>query len=115
MKMMIMLEGAVEKIYGKITGYGPLSTAGQGIITSIVKLDEMIPVHTFQLIVGVYLIEVVCMIAMFLSIIKNGDENLLKRFTMGKTLLLGVMVYSVVLIVTYSVFSVLMPITGFVE
>jgi len=115
MRMLVMLKGMVENIYGNLAGFGPLGAAGGGMFTSILNLDKMIPVHTFQLIVSFYMLEVVGMIAIFLSIIQNGDESLLKRLQLGKMLTLSIAIYAVIMIVCYSVFISLIPITGLVE
>jgi hypothetical protein len=112
MNMLILLKGMVEGIYGQFTGYGPLGVAGGGVFGSIINLDKMIPVHSFQLIVSIYMIEVVSMLAIFLSVIQNGDEDLLKRLNLGKTLMLAFAIYAVVTIVCYSVFVSFMPMTG---
>ena len=114
MNMLLMLKGMVENIYGSLAGFGPLGAAGGGMFTSILNLDKMIPVHTFQLIVSIYMIEVVGMIAIFLSIIQNGDETLLKRLNLGKMLMLSMAIYTVIMVVCYSVFVSLIPITGLV-
>ncbi len=114
MRMLVMLKGVIEKIYGNLGEFGPLGAAGSGMFTSIVNLDKMMSVQTFQLIVSIYMMEVVGMIAIFLSIIEHGDESLLKRLQLGKTLLLAIAIYSVVMVVCYSVFVSLIPITGLV-
>lgn len=105
MNMLITLKGTVEGVYGQLTSYGPLGSAGMGVFSSIINLDKMIPVHIFQLIVSVYMIEVVSILAIFLSIIQNGDEELLKRMSLGKTLLLAFTIYAVIMVITYSVLS----------
>jgi len=112
MNMLVLLKGMVEGIYGQLTGYGPLGVAGGGVFGSIINLDKMIPVHSFQLIVSIYMIEVVSMLAIFLSVIQNGDEDLLKRLNLGKTLMLAFAIYAVVTIVCYSVFVSFMPMTA---
>jgi len=110
-RMLIMLKGMVEGLYTGLPS-GPLGAAGGGLFTSILNIDKMIPVHTFQLIVSIYMIEVVGMIAVFVSIIDNGDESLLKRLQLGKMLMLAIAVYSVVMLVCYSVFVSFIPMTG---
>lgn len=112
MHMLILLKGTVDSIYGQLSNYGPLGAAGGGMFSSIVNLDKMIPVQVFQLIVSIYMIEVVGMLAIFLSIIENGNENLLKRLNLGKILLVSFSIYAVVLIISYSILVSLIPISG---
>jgi hypothetical protein len=75
----------------------------------------MIPIHMLQLTVSIYMLEVVGMIAVFISIIDNGDESLLKRMQLGKMLLLSMAIYTVVVIICYSVFAALIPMAGLTE
>lgn len=112
MRMIVMLGGMVQDLYGDLSGYSALSSAT--LFTTLLNLDQMIPVHIFQLIVGIYMIEVVGMIAIFISIIENGDENLLKRLNLGKMLMLAISIYAVITIIFYSVLVSLIPLTGLV-
>lgn len=112
MQMLIGLKGSIEKIYGQLGSGGALGSAGAGVLGSIVNLDQVIPPHNFQLIVGIYLIEVVAITAIFLSIIKNGDESLLKRLTVGKTLMISIAIYAVILLSVYSMLSTFVTVTG---
>jgi hypothetical protein len=115
MQILTALKGAIEKIQGSLVSAGPAGLAGGGILTSIINVDKMIPVHGFQLIVGIYMIEVVSMLAIFLSIIKHGEEDLLRRYNLGKLLLLSTTIYSITLIVIYSMFTALMPVMGLMK
>jgi hypothetical protein len=111
MNMLIMLNKTVEDLYGTFTGSGPFGVSG-GLFDSVLRVDKMLPVQSFQLIVSLYMIEVVGMLAVFLSIIQNGDEDLLKRMTLAKTLLIAFAIYAVVMVAGFSAFSSLIPITG---
>ncbi len=114
MKMLMSMQGVLDKTFQNLGNYGPAGSAGSGVLGSMINLNKMIPVHYFQLIVAVYLIEVVGMLGMFLSIINNGDEDLLKKYTMGKMIAIGIMVYIIVLSLSYGLFSTFIPVTGFI-
>lgn len=113
LQIVISLTGAIESIQSRFDTLGAAGFAGNSFLNSIIKVNEILSIHNFQLIVGIYMIEVVAMIAVFLSIIKYGDESLMRRFTLGKTLLLATAIYSAVLIFTYTGFSSLVPSLGF--
>jgi len=104
-----VLKVSIDKIKGSFQSYGPFGQMGSGIFDSIVNLNKLMPIQNFQLIVGIYLIEVVGMIAVFLAIIKYGDEKLQRKYTLGKLLLYGVLIYTVVLLLTFIGFNSLMP------
>jgi hypothetical protein len=114
MQMMLYLKEAIEAMYAQLAAYGPLGNVGGGILEAIINLDKMIPIYAFQLIVGVYTLQVVALIAIFVSLIQHGEENVLKRLTVGKMLLLATAVYAFTTVFTFSAFSVLIPIVGVV-
>jgi len=114
MNMLVTLNRTVESMYGAFSGSGAFGQVSGGIFGSVLNIDKMMPVQTFQLIVSLYMIEVVGMLAVFLSIIQNGDEDLMKRMSLGKTLLLAFAIYAIVMVAGYSIFTSLIPITGLV-
>jgi len=113
MRLLLVLKISMESLQGQLTGYGPLGTVGSGMFGSIANLSKMIPIHVFQLIVSIYMIEVVGILAIFLSIINNGDESLKKRLALGKTLLISFVIYSVIMLVSYLIFASMIPMAGF--
>jgi hypothetical protein len=114
-QVLVMLKGATDKLKDQLTGYGPLGSAGGGVLDSIINLNKITPAHTFQLIVGLYMIEAVTMIAYFRSVINFGDDPIQKKYSIGKLLLYGTIIYSIVLLVIYSAFTSLIPISSMVK
>ncbi len=110
-QILISLKGAMDKIFGGLESAGPLGSAGGGLINSIVNIEALIPVHYFQIIVSAYMIEVVSIIAIALSVIGNGEDNLLKKSTLGKLLLISMVIYTLVLLGMYSMFTTLIPLS----
>jgi hypothetical protein len=110
MQMLVMFGGMTDPLYQSVGGYGSFSDAGKGFITIFVNVNKMIPVHFFQIIVGIYKIEIVILMTVFLSIIENGDENIIMRNLVGKRLLISTILYSIILVLVYSTFSALIPI-----
>ncbi|MGC8812350.1 MAG: hypothetical protein ACP5O8_02070 [Candidatus Aenigmatarchaeota archaeon] len=108
MQLLVVLENA-ELLYKQVEGFGPLASAGKGILSSFISLDSMIPVHLFQITIGIYIIEIIALMSIFSSIIENGEENIIKRSTMGKRVLIGVIFYLITLIIIYSLFMAMVP------
>ncbi len=105
-RLLISLGEALNSIYSSIgSALGPAGDLGTGVISSIVNLSAIIPIHGFQLIVGIYLVEIVTIIAITLSAIINGEESLLKRLTISKILLYSSIVYFITLLFTYYLFT----------
>jgi hypothetical protein len=108
MQLMLYFSKVVEKLQAMLTT-NPAAMAGNLVLTSMMNINRVIPIHWFQLIVGVYVVEIVSMLAVFMSIINNGEENLLKRFSIGKILLIATFVYVVLTLLIYLVFNSIMP------
>lgn len=105
-RLLITLGEALTSIYSSVgSALGPAGGVGTGVVSSIVNLSAIIPIHGFQLIVGVYLVEIVTIIAITLSAITNGEESLLKRLTISKVLLYSGVVYFLTLLLTYYLFT----------
>ncbi len=105
-RLLISLGEALESVYSSIgSALGPVGGVGTGVISSIVNLNAIIPVQGFQLIVGIYLVEIVTLIAITLSTITNGDEGLMKRITVARILTYSSIVYFVTLMLTYYLFT----------
>ncbi|MFQ6063283.1 MAG: hypothetical protein ACE5J9_08960, partial [Methanosarcinales archaeon] len=109
MQLMISFTKAVEKIEKMLLGAGPAGAAGHTFFSSIININKMIPVQWFQLIVGIYMVEIVSMLAVFISVINDGEEDLLKRYSLGKTLLIATLIYTVLTVVIYLVFNSMIP------
>jgi len=111
-QILVFLGEAFESIYANLgTAYGVAGDVGAGMLFSIANLSKIIPVDGFQLVVGIYMVEVVTMLAIFLSSIANGEENLMRRLTIAKILAISSVVYFFTLLVTYFMFTAIIPIT----
>lgn len=80
------------------TGMGSTATTGYDFLFNITK---QIPFPYFQLIVGIYMIEVVSMLSYFLGEIRYGDDEVRKMFSLGKSLLIALAIYSFVVSAIY--------------
>ncbi len=115
MQMLLHLRESLESLQSQLFSGGPVGAAGGGVLSSVMNLNQIIPAHFFQLIVGVYMIEIVGILAVFLSAMNNGEESLLRKFNLGKTLGLATVVYSITLIGVYLMFQSIIPVAGVFE
>lgn len=109
MRMLLLFKEMIENIQNQLYGSGPMGFASGSMLASILNINKMIPVHYFQLIVGVYMVEVVSMLAIFMSKIQYGEEELMKKYNIAKVLLLATIVYIIVVVLLYSIFISIMP------
>jgi len=109
MRMLLSFGELVEKMQSDLYSSGPAGFAGGSMLESILNINRMIPVHYFQLIVGVYMIEVVSILAIFMSKIQHGEEDIMKRYSIGKMLAFATAIYAVIVVLLYSVLVSIMP------
>ncbi len=60
---------------------------------------------TFQLVVGLYMVEMALLLAMFTNRIEYGDDKIGERSTTGTTLLIAMVVYIMTWLISYSMFG----------
>jgi len=83
-----------------VPGFSQILIGGWGGVGS------MIPLGIFQLIVGIYTIEVCYLLSILTNGIENGPgDKIGERDVTGWTLLIGLIVYTLSLFVTYSMFG----------
>jgi len=69
-------------------------------------VESMMPLGIFQLVVGIYTIEVCYLLSMLTNGIENGPgDKIGERDVAGWTLLIGLIIYTLSLFVTYSMFG----------
>ncbi|MBI4010258.1 MAG: hypothetical protein HY361_03665 [Candidatus Aenigmarchaeota archaeon] len=112
MQMLVNLRQSIESLQSSLFSGGAVEAAGGGILSSIINIDQIIPTHYFQLIVGIYMIEMVSILAIFLSAMNNGEESLLRKFNLGKTLGMATIIYSLTLLGVYMMFASIIPAAG---
>ena len=111
MKMLLSFSTLLESMQTGM-GSGASGAMGMGILDSILNINDMIPVWIFQLVVGVYLIEVVSMLASFLSKIEYGEEDLMRGYTVGRMVALASAIYVVVALLVYNMIITFVTMTG---
>ncbi|MEM2954632.1 MAG: hypothetical protein QW625_01610 [Candidatus Nanoarchaeia archaeon] len=77
---------------------------GAGLL-QIFQIEHMMPSWLFQIIVGLYLVEIVIIMSFLLSGLVNGADKIEEEETISKNLLLGTLFYTGVTIVTAILFA----------
>lgn len=70
-----------------------------GEILSFANVEQVIPATVFQLVVGIYMLETVTILAYFLNGIRNGFDRTTRNLLIGKSLIIALIFYSIVLVV----------------
>jgi hypothetical protein len=92
-------------------------SAAQSLMMVPWAMGGNIPITSagFQLVVGLYMIEVAILLAMFVNKIQYGEDQIGTRMAIGKTLIFATLVYIIAWVMSYSMFgtsisSILMPV-----
>ena len=85
-------------------------SVGMGTFNFFLNVDKLIPFPYFQIVIGIYLIEIVYMLSNFLGEIRYGGNEISKSFSTGKALFLALVIYSLVVVAMfYGIASLIKP------
>jgi len=101
----------ITTILGKLNlgslGGGSSSLGNFGSIVSIFKMSAMIPPYFLQIIVGVYLIEMIFILTSALVVVKSGEDSLEEMNETGKNLKHGITLYIIISFLTIFILALL--------
>ncbi len=101
--ILLSLQEKLQMIGNIGQGIGSLST-----FTSLLDMFRLsIPTYYFQVIVGLYLIEVVYLLTSLINGIENGEDDLAKKDLLGKYLFSSTLLYSMIAIIVIVIFNLL--------
>jgi Flp pilus assembly protein TadB len=90
-------------------GGGTIGEVTTSSFSFLFNIGKQIPFHYFQLIVGIYMIEMVVIISYFLGELNYGDDEVNKILTLGKIMTIAILIYSL------TVLSIYFGITSFIQ
>lgn len=87
-------------------------TAGFGVggltqITEILNIKDVIPSYYFQLIVGIYLVEIVVILTLLANGIERGEDKITARYNLSKNLIISTLLYTILSFICILIFNVL--------
>lgn len=107
--MMISIINFLSQALVEYGGEGsPEGTLGNmGAILSILNITDIIPGYQFQMVVGLFVIEVTIVLTIFSNGIENGIDTVSQRYKMAKNLFVSVGLYFVITLISILIFNVL--------
>ncbi|MBL7206630.1 MAG: hypothetical protein ISS36_03460 [Candidatus Aenigmarchaeota archaeon] len=78
---------------------------GMGLSNIFGNMESSISPELFQMIVGIYLIEVIIILSMFVTKINHGENKILQKNSIGRTLIIALIIYALVALVAGSLFG----------
>ncbi len=82
-------------------------TGGISAIANILRIEDVIPGFHFQLVVGVYVVEIIALLTITSTTIERGVDTTTTRFRMSKNLLRGTALYAGISLVGIILFNLL--------
>jgi len=107
--IVIGITSMITSILGKL---GPLlksqETTGQSLAPSIQDLFGLgIPTFYFQIVIGIYVVEIIYILTVLVNGIENGADELSKSYLLGKNLVRSTMIYVFIALVVMIIFNVI--------
>jgi hypothetical protein len=99
-QVLIKLGGFLDTV-GAASGGLP----GMNISSLFADMDKVISPSLFQLIVGIYVMEVIIILGMFITKISHGENKTLQWNTVGKMLIIGMFIYFLVTMTSSTMFG----------
>ena len=94
-------------ILGKLDlGGAEADLAGVGGVNAIFA-GGAIPTYYFQIIVGVYVVQIIYILTLLVNAIENGQDTLNQEYLEGKNLVRSSLVYAFIALVVITVFNIL--------
>ncbi len=108
----------IKMLTGLSNSFGDLGSnmpggAGMGMSPmSIIDIKEAMPAELLQIVVGIYVVEILVLLAIFVTRIETGIDEIKESNNIWQFVLIGIVAYLVVLILVMSVFSPLIGIAS---
>jgi hypothetical protein len=87
--------------------------SGTSTFSFFLGMGKQIPFHYFQITVGIFMIEIIYIISYFLGELNFGEDEVSKLFSLGKTMLIGIIIYSITVCAIYFGISGMMNLSEF--
>jgi hypothetical protein len=112
--MIVTIITLLNKQFSSIgTGSADGSPFGAGAFSSIstlFRIQDIIPVYWFQLIVGIYVVEVIILLTYLASGIENGADSIVEGYSLSKNLYRSVFFYTAIALVASVTFIFLIKV-----
>ncbi|MDD5650572.1 MAG: hypothetical protein PHF86_09185 [Candidatus Nanoarchaeia archaeon] len=111
--------GIGSMIVGIISNMTNLFQVAQGNATSasslqgfqqfaeIFKIEDIIPSYYFQIVVGIYVVEIIIILTILANGIENGSDKLNQNYLLGKNIIFGSVLYTIIAFIVIVLFNLL--------
>jgi len=108
--IVIGITSMITTILGKLGGLFPeTGEVGTGAITGASNIANMfgdgVPAYYFQIVVGIYVVQVIYILTLVINGVENGSDKLSERYSMGKNLTRSIVLYSLISLAVIIIFN----------
>ncbi|TKJ17567.1 hypothetical protein CEE44_03470 [Candidatus Woesearchaeota archaeon B3_Woes] len=107
--IVIGITSMITTILGKLGSMFPTGEGGESAIAGASNVATMfgdgVPAYYFQIVVGIYVVQVVYILTIVINGIENGSDKLNERYTMGINLTKSVTLYIIISLVVILLFN----------
>jgi len=109
--IVVGITSMVTTILGKLSNQlGQLSQTGEATVTqmNIVELfGDGIPTYYFQIIVGIYVVQIAYILTVISNGIENGSDKLAERYKLGQNLTKSILLYAIISLAVMLLFNLI--------
>jgi hypothetical protein len=102
-----MITTILGQLQTQISALGATDTAGAGGTIVDIGLGLGIPTYYFQMVVGIYVVQIIWLLAYLINGIENGQDQLNEEYEQAKGLMRGVTLYVIISLIVMILFNVI--------
>jgi hypothetical protein len=87
-------------------------TGGVSTLASVLNIQDVIPGYQFQMVVGLYVVEIIILLSLLSTYIERGVDDTTARYRIGRNLFTGTILYVVVALIGIIIFNFLAQAVG---
>ncbi|MEK6849249.1 MAG: hypothetical protein AABY01_01615, partial [Nanoarchaeota archaeon] len=105
--IVIGITSMITTILGALgTQVTKLSTEGAGRVSSIASLfGDSIPTYYFQIVVGLYVVQIITILTIIANSIENGADKLGERYAIGQNVIRSTILYCLIALIVMVIFN----------
>ena len=106
--LMVSIIGRLGDLFANSSSDQELfSTGGSEVFGVLINIKEVIPSYFFQIIIGVYIVEIIFILSVLSNGIENGPDKIGGEYLIGRNMFTGTLLYSLIAFLFILVFNAL--------
>ena len=105
--MVVTIISKLGDLVSQQTTQGGGELGNIGVVTDLFKTQDTIPGYFFQIVVGIYVVQIIYILTILANGIENGSDPLSQQYQLGKNLQKGIMLYFLVTLIVVLLFNAL--------